>query len=285
MILKIANDNRSIIKKGVYLFSLVEYPKIQDWEWNNILAFISYEKACGDKLEIVCENDDILSAVQDAADKIDGKEYIPPIADAIEEFVYHATNVDAAQKILSSGKLLSATKAYGKTGEELAIERKANGWEDPAHFYEYVMFGWGTHLVGDYVVLSEDFPCEEDFAKGNFDAGVRFYIRYKDIIKHKGHTFDGYHPIKVKDEISLFDYLFACIIPEQYKEQIEKHISILRKYFSESFVASEMKKHILSYIKSIDGAVELKKKVSFIKDLDECLSLLKDYAKQMKSFV
>ncbi len=68
-------------------------------------------------------------------------------------------------------------------------------------------------------------------------------------------------------------------------EQIEKHVSILRKYFSESFVASEMKKHILSYIKSIDGAVELKKKVSFIKDLDECLSLLKDYAKQMKSFV
>ena len=214
MILKIANDNRSIIKKGVYLFSLVEYPKIQDWEWNNILAFISYEKACGDKLEIICENDDIYIFPADT--KVG--------ADAIEEFVYHATNVDAAQKILSSGKLLSATKAYGKTGEELAIERKANGWEDPAHFYEYVMFGWGTHLVGDYVVLSEDFPCEEDFTKGNFDAGVRFYIRYKDIIKHKGHAFDGYHPIKVKDEVSLFDYLFACIVPEQYKEQIEKHI-------------------------------------------------------------
>lgn len=61
-------------------------------------------------------------------------------------------------------------------------------------------------------------------------------------------------------------------------EQIEKHISILLKYFSENFVASEMKKHILSYIKSIDGAVELKKKVSFIKNIDECLSLLKDYA-------
>ena len=84
MILKIANDNRSIIKKGVYLFSLVEYPKIQDWEWNNILAFISYEKAHGDILEIVCENEDILSVVQDAADKLDGREYIPPIADAIK---------------------------------------------------------------------------------------------------------------------------------------------------------------------------------------------------------
>ena len=31
MILKIANENRSIIRKGTYLFSLVEYPTIQEW--------------------------------------------------------------------------------------------------------------------------------------------------------------------------------------------------------------------------------------------------------------
>ena len=86
------------------------------------------------------------------------------------------------------------------------------------------MFGWGTHLVGDYVVLSENFPNEEDFLKGNFDAGVRFYIRYEDIIKHEGHIFDGYQPIKVKDEVILSDYLYACIVPEQYKKQIENYI-------------------------------------------------------------
>lgn len=224
MILKIANDTRSIVKKGMYLFSLVDYPQIQEWEWNNILAFIAYEKSQGDTLEIICEDEEILSLVQDAAKKIDGTEYIPPIEEAIEEFVYHATNVNAAQKIFASGKLLSATKAYGKTGEELVIERNAEGWDDPAHFYEYVMFGWGTHLVGDYVVLSEDFPCAEDLENGNFDAGVRFYIRYEDIIKHKGHVFDGYHPLKVKDEIALADYLYACIVPEQYKKEIEKCI-------------------------------------------------------------
>ena len=56
MILKIANENRSIIRKGTYLFSLVEYPTIQEWEWNNIMAFISYEKAQGDNLEIVKMN-------------------------------------------------------------------------------------------------------------------------------------------------------------------------------------------------------------------------------------
>lgn len=101
---------------------------------------------------------------------------------AIEELVYHATNAIAAQKILSSDRLLSATKVYGKIGEELAFDRREFGWEDPADFFEYIMFGWGTHLVGDYVVLSENYPEKEDFIKGNFDAGVCFYIRYEDII-------------------------------------------------------------------------------------------------------
>lgn len=224
MILEIVNDKESVIKHNVYHFGLAHYPQIQNWEWNNILAFICYEKAHGEESEIVCENAAILSLVQSAADKLDGTEYIPPVEEAIEEFVYHATDVFAAQKILSSGKLLSATKVYGKTGEEIAIARQDCEWVDPADFYEYVMFGWGTHLVGDYVVLSENRPCEEDLASGNFDAGVRFYIKYEDIIKHKGRVFDGYHPIKVKEEVSLSDYLFACIVPEQYRERIEKYI-------------------------------------------------------------
>lgn len=224
MILKIVDNNELIIKEDIYYFGLPDYPKVQDWEWNNILAFLCYEKSQGRETEIVCDDKELLERIWYTANKLDGTEYIPPVTEAIEQFVYHATNVYAAQKILASGKLLSATKVYGKTGKELAIERRASGWEDPADFYEYVMFGWGTHLVGDYVVLSEDFPSEEELAIGNFDAGVRFYVKYEDIIKHKGHTFDGYHPIKVKEEVVLSDYLFACIVPEQFKEQIENHV-------------------------------------------------------------
>ena len=224
MILEITNDGVTKLKNGIYHFVLVDYPQIQDWEWNGIQAFISYEKAQGQQLDIICANNDILSLVNDLANSLNGTEYIPPIPEAIEEFVYHATNAIAAQKILSSDRLLSATKAYGKTREELARERREIGWEDPVDFYEYVMFGWGTHLVGDYVVLSENFPNDDDFLHGNFDAGVRFYIKYQDIIKHKEHTFDGYHPIKVKNEVILSDYLYACIVPEQYKNQIENYV-------------------------------------------------------------
>ena len=224
MILKIANDGVTKLQNGIYNFVLSDYPNIQEWEWNNLLAFISYEKSLRQQLEIICEDHNVLSLVKNAALQLDGTEYIPPIAEAREEFVYHATNAIAAQKILSSDRLLSATKVYGKTGEELALERREIGWEDPADFYEYVMFGWGTHLVGDYVVLSENFPKEEDFLKGHFDAGVRFYCRYQDIIQNEGNTFDGYHPLKVKDEVILSDNLYACIVPEQYKEQIENSI-------------------------------------------------------------
>ncbi len=220
MTLEIVNDNKLIIKNEIYRFGLVKYPQIQDWEWNNIQAFLCYEKAKGTEVEIVCENEEILSFVRDAAYKLKGTEYIPPIEDAVEEFVYHATDIYAARKILDSGKLLSATRVYGKTGETIAFERRECEWKDPADFYEYIMFGWGTHLVGDYVVLSEKFFSEDDLRKGNFDAGVRFYFKYEDMIKHEGHTFDGYHPIKVKDEVILSDYLFACIVPEQYREQV-----------------------------------------------------------------
>lgn len=127
MILEISNDGVTKLKNGIHHFVLSDYLNIQGWEWNNILAFISYEKSLGQQLEVTCEDNDILSLVNNAANQLDGTEYIPPIAEAIEKFVYHATNAKAAQKILSSDRLLSATKVYGKTGEELALERREIG--------------------------------------------------------------------------------------------------------------------------------------------------------------
>ena len=66
-----------------------------------------------------CNNKAILSAVMDEVDKLDGSEYIPMVEEAIEEFVYHATDIQAAVKILTEGRLLSATKVYGKTGDKI----------------------------------------------------------------------------------------------------------------------------------------------------------------------
>jgi len=256
MMLEITDDKELVIKNHTYHLGLIEYPHIQEWEWNNILAFLCYEKSKGRAVEVVCENEDILSLVQDAAHNLKGTEYIPPNESAIEEFVYHATDLNVAKKILSGGKLLSATKVYGKTGEEIAFERRESEWKAPEDFYEYIMFGWGTHLVGDYVVLSEKFPGEEELQKGDFDAGVRFYFKYEDIIKHKGHVFDGYHPIKVKEEVILSEYLFACIVPEQYKEQIggciPENISQKVHYLSQKGISlQEWNDKVVKYVKRL----------------------------------
>jgi hypothetical protein len=79
-------------------------------------------------------------------------------------------------------------------------------------------------MTGDYVVLSDISYCKDELEKGNYNAGIRFYFRYKDIIKHLGFIFDGYHPVKIKDEILLLDYLHSCIVPEQFKYELQEFI-------------------------------------------------------------
>ena len=103
-------------------------------------------------------------------------------------------------------------------------------------------------------------------------------------------TEDGIHYSKKGHDVLakiILEYLGYENVPDTFDikndfcsvinrlEQIERHIEILRQFFSENYISSEMKKHILNYIKSIDGAVELKKQVAIVKDIDECVKLLR----------
>lgn len=225
MILNISNHNATVIERGVYYYAPADYPHISALGLKNLVAFAEYEKLHGRKTEIVCENAALFNEVsyaithpESVADTLVPEKIIGCTAckhgGCLTEFVYHATSLNATKQILSSGKLLSAARAYGKTGDELAFEKRDSLWNDPADFFEYIMFCWGNCMVGDYVVMSEG-------TDKSFRPGVRFYFRYDDLIRHPGHAFDGYHPIKVKDEIVLTDYLHACVIPEKHKDKME----------------------------------------------------------------
>lgn len=228
MIINISNQESSIIENGVYYFSPQKYPHLSDLELKNLLDFFAYEKLYGRQTEIVCESADVLIAVNNAvahpetvADTLLPAK-ITGCTDCLHhgcftEFVYHGTDLQAAQQILSGGRLLSAVKAYGKSGDALAYEKRDSPWNDPPDFFEYIMFCWGSCIVGGYVIMS-------DSSGACFNPGVRFYFRYADLLRHPGHVFDGYHPIKVKDKILLYGYLYACIAPEQYKEDLENHV-------------------------------------------------------------
>ena len=89
------------------------------------------------------------------------------------------------------------------------------------------MFAWGNCQAGDRLVMERNLhrpPSDEEQEK-HFTPGVRFYFRHGDIIRHPNYVFDGYHPAKVKNELVLTDYLFACIVPEHHKRELETCIS------------------------------------------------------------
>ena len=240
MIINIANHEGMIIWDGVYYFALSGYPHITPWELKKLLVFMDYEKQHGRQTEIMCENNEILSAVKNAVanpETVENAVLPSKITECtackqhgcLTRFVCHTAEIENAKKILSSGKLLSALKASGRTVDELIFDKR-NAAGDPADYFDYIMFAWGNCIAGDSLVIERGFVKNHDRLpnqaelndanKKNLITGIRFYFQYEDIIKHPGYVFDGYHPAKVKDELVLTDYLYACIVPEQYKNEL-----------------------------------------------------------------
>jgi len=238
MQINIANHDCTIIWGGVYYFALSDYPNISAWELKKLLTFIDFEKHHGRITKIVCDDADILDTVNNAIahpetlgdaalpDKITECTYCNQNG-CLTKFVCHTATLESAKKILKGGKLLAAVKAFGKTGDEL-VSDKRNAAGDPADYFEYIMFAWGNCQAGDRLVMERTLGrgATDDELANALTPGVRFYFRYEDIIQHPKYVFDGYHPAKVKDELVLADYLYACIVPEQYKSETEKLVQL-----------------------------------------------------------
>lgn len=237
MIVNISNHDFTIQWDGVYYFALSDYPNISKWELKKIISFIAYEKSYGRQTEIQCEDKRILSAVNSAINHPETMaDALPPTKitectqckqkGCLTEYVCHTASIENAKSIFRSGKLLSATKAMNKKGTDL-VHDKRNAAGDPADYFNYVMFAWGNCQAGDRLVMERKLnksPNEQDLSL-NFKPGVRFYFKYSNLMDHPSFVFDGYHPVKIKDELLIADFLVACIIPESCKSQFENIVS------------------------------------------------------------
>jgi hypothetical protein len=229
----IADHEFSYKWDDIYYFALSDYPNVSMWELRKLICMSDSEKAHGREIRIVCENDAILQSVQRAFAKpetVMHAEVPKKITECtackqqgcLTEFVCHTTSIENAKSIFSCGKILSAIKARGKTGDELAKE-PGNAAGDPPDFFQYVMFAFGNCQAGDRLVMESmlgRMPTELDIST-DFQPGVRFYFVHNDIINHPNYILDGFDPAKVKDEIMLSDYLFACIIPKEHEQEFE----------------------------------------------------------------
>lgn len=249
LIVNIANHEFTIIWNNIYFFALSHYPDISDWELKKLLLFIEYEKNNKRETEIICENSKILDTVNFAINN--PKQFLSvSVPMKITEctackqkgcftnFLCHTASIENALSIFSCGKLLSAVKARNKTGIDLAKEPR-NAANDPADFFDYIMFSWGNCQAGDRLIMERLLgrnPNETDLSTG-FKPGVRFYFEYKSIVNNVNYVNDGYHPAKIKDELLLLDSLYCCIIPEQHKNDFMNNIpnNIIDKvYFIEN---------------------------------------------------
>lgn len=237
MLIKIGNFECTEVWDGVFYKKLSNYPQVSDWEIRTIIEFIEYENKYGRKCTIECEDDSVLNLINE---KISNREmYLktarpilltectacPYRKGCVTDYVCHTTSVDNAIKIFQCGKLLSALNARKVPVEELMSEKR-NAANNPADYFEYIMFAWGNCQAGDRLVMErqlERFPTDEDLSV-NFSPGIRFYFEYDQLIKHPNALCDGVLPMKVKDEIILNDWCYKIVIPTELKERLEIYI-------------------------------------------------------------
>lgn len=236
MLIKVGNFEFTEVWDGVFYKKLSSYPQISDWEIRTLIEFIEYECGYGRECKIECVNDDLLDLINE---KIKDKRYLntprpslltectacPYRKGCVTEYVCHTTSIDNAVKIFECGKLLSAVKARGVAVKQLMSEKR-NAANDPADYFEYIMFAWGNCQAGDRLVMERAlgrFPNDDDLSV-RFKPGVRFYFRYDELIKHPKAIFDGVLPVKVKDEIQLEDWVYKIVIPTELKSRAEDYI-------------------------------------------------------------
>lgn len=237
MVIKKGDFEYTEVWDGVFYKKLANYPQISDWEIRTIIEFIEYENSYGRECSIECENTDLLNRINGQIKK---KElYLaaprpelltectacPYRKGCVTDYVCHTTSLDNAIKIFECGRLLSAVRARQVPIEQLMNEKR-NAANDPADYFEYIMFAWGNCQAGDRLVMERElgrFPNEEDLST-YFRPGIRFYFRYDELIKHPDATFDGVLPVKIKDEIILKDWVNRIIIPTSLKSKTEGSI-------------------------------------------------------------
>lgn len=221
---------------GVLYKNLSEYPDITDWEIQNILDFIGYEAEYGRSCKIEAD-EKILNKIekyksiytQDKRAAVPAKltecTACPAYKGCLTDFVCHTSPIENAVKIFDCGSLLSPVLARKMSAAELKAESR-NAANDPEDYFYYIMFAWGNCQAGDRLVMERKlkrFPTETDLST-DFTPGVRFFFRYRDLIKHPDAVSDGVLPLKIKNEVILKDWVNSIIVPEEYRDIVTDHI-------------------------------------------------------------
>lgn len=236
MIINVGNYEFTEFWDGILYKNLSDYPHVSDWEMKSMIEFIEYERSYGRTTELISADDELAARI---CKKLKKPERYANAAlpekitectackqhGCLTRLVCHTSSAEDAASILRSKTLLSAVRVR-KLPSEVLRQEPRNSAGDPKDFFDYIMFAWGNCQAGDRLVMERamrHFPTEEEL-NSEFMPGVRYYFDYSRLDKHPNAVHDGVHPIKIKDELYLPDYVKAIIIPDCVKEQLAGEI-------------------------------------------------------------
>lgn len=252
-----------------YKYTFSDYPHPDERDLHDLNAYCLYELAHGRRVAIWVEDEEVRRAVvasldaffAPSAQDVDGfvadamrsqRERVlalPPdvkitrcrfcrARGCMTDLLCHATDAETAVQIIRSGRILSARQARDEAPEVLVGEPR-NAAGDPADYFDYVMFAPGNCPGPDKLVYERIrgyVPSWDDFA-ADFQPAVKFFFRTVDMVNHPGFCADGYHPAKIRDELTLEPLLIAVIIPEELPGA-DALISLAKERLGTSRVAS-----------------------------------------------
>lgn len=206
-------------------FPLLSYPSITPWETKQLLQLLSYESGWGRKLAFRFEHPEseatFLSAVLESNK---WSKELPParlpsctrckVGGCRTDLVCYGADYTESLELYEEGEILSPAKRKGRKASELS-EQDDNRIACTPDDFQYVDLSWGN--------------CGCSKTDHDRDAfllpDVRFYFRYEDLAALEQAAFDGFHPVKIKDRLSLGKYCLVCVIPVQYADSIRGKLS------------------------------------------------------------
>ena len=124
----------------------------------------------------------------------------------------HGTPVAALEAILKQGRLRSSESLTGRSPESLAAN---STWGEPADYFRFVMLANAACTAPEAVALSR--VLGRDLVPSDLHAGyppaARLYFTWDLVSAWESATFDGVHPIKLRDEIALDEALVVAVVP------------------------------------------------------------------------
>ncbi len=135
-----------------------------------------------------------------------------------EKYMVHSTILSAWDSIKQNGVLFSSNslRKAGRLVNEIGLKPM----REPKDYSDYIMLDV-LEGCGELVVNSRNRGCVCIDPNANYTPGVRLYFNVRKMFEDRIVTRDGLHLVKVKDKLSIENYLLAAITAKDFPPNIQ----------------------------------------------------------------